>query len=849
MGSTGSPKGTLVLYCCLALLLPLVVIGKSCHKREIAVPHEILTGSLVCKVKLHKCLDFEDVVSAETNNTDFAVVRTDSHYAIYALKHVSMPGHPLPLEIILRDVNSKENTVLVNLVSENENVKTRFAREILKRTKRRWRPMPFTVQENYRGPLPYIVNQVQSDTQLQYDIVYSITGQGVDQTPLGLFRMDEKTGDLYITEIVDREQYASFQLMVYAKTVDGYSPEFPLDLMVLVEDDNDNAPVFTEQTFCAEVLEHSKAGTVVGRVNATDRDEPKSLHTILRYYLVRQIPPSPVMFTINPEYGIITTTSNMIDREVLDHYTLIIEVRDMDGRIGCLSSTGTMSITVLDNNDHAPAFTKQSYQTEVSENESGKVILRIPVVDNDLVNTPNWRAVFSITQGNEKGFFNITTDPKTNEGLLTVIKPINYEEDKRFLLQVGVANEVSLITPSGTKSKGLTTIPVTVIVLDVDEGPECQPRIKEVNLQENQTIGTLVTEYKAIDPETKNSNGIKYSKLSDPLNWVTVGDNGRISTAKVLDYEANEVPNHKYNMTFLATDQSGKTGTCTLVINLQDRDEHQPGLSRSAITICKMGRTSATVDIVDKDGSIDRSTYRVKLDDSKDPRLSAQWNVVQEGPSSIKIEDAGNNDNGEYSLPVQIVDQQGRISVDIVRILKCDCPDSLNCAEGRRGGSAALGGLAILIMVLSALLFAALMCLLTACLCGAGAGKGKLGFPDDAAQQNLIVTNTEAPGADVMDPNFKVPVHIIKPCVSGASAGGSYDQNGQEMHQIEQNLNQSTTKIREHLITAGGGGQTLQSIRGGGHQRIDSSRHTYSDWHSFMNTHIGDVETLHVWTK
>lgn len=40
--------------------------------------------------------------------------------------------------------------------------------------------------------------------------------------------------------------------------------------------------------------------------------------------------------------------------------------------------------------------------------------------------------------------------------------------------------------------------------------------------------------------------------------------------------------------------------------------------------------------------------------------------------------------------------------------------------------------------------------LLMACLCGAAAGKGNLGYVDDTAQQNLIVANTEAPGADVM---------------------------------------------------------------------------------------------------
>ncbi len=58
----------------------------------------------------------------------------------------------------------------------------------------------------------------------------------------------------------------------------------------------------------------------------------------------------------------------------------------------------------------------------MKENESNKLILRIPVEDKDLVNTPNWISKFVITKGNENGNFRIETDNKTNEGLLYVVK-------------------------------------------------------------------------------------------------------------------------------------------------------------------------------------------------------------------------------------------------------------------------------------------------------------------------------------------------------------------------------------------------------------------------------------------
>lgn len=50
------------------------------------------------------------------------------------------------------------------------------------------------------------------------------------------------------------------------------------------------------------------------------------------------------------------------------------------------------------------------------------VVMRIKAQDNDLKFTDNWLAVFDIQKGNEDNLFSIETDPKTNEGILKLIK-------------------------------------------------------------------------------------------------------------------------------------------------------------------------------------------------------------------------------------------------------------------------------------------------------------------------------------------------------------------------------------------------------------------------------------------
>lgn len=67
-------------------------------------------------------------------------------------------------------------------------------------------------------------------------------------------------------------------------------------------------------------------------------------------------------------------------------------------------------------------FVSFQYAVDVPENVKEKLILRIPIEDKDLINTPNWISKFVIAKGNENGNFRIDTDPETNEGLLYVSK-------------------------------------------------------------------------------------------------------------------------------------------------------------------------------------------------------------------------------------------------------------------------------------------------------------------------------------------------------------------------------------------------------------------------------------------
>lgn len=71
----------------------------------------------------------------------------------------------------------------------------------------------------------------------------------------------------------------------------------------------------------------------------------------------------------------------------------------------------------------------------MQENTVNVEVLRIKAVDLDLIHTDNWLAVFEFVSGNEAGFFSITTDTKTNEGIIMIRKVKELESQINLLKQ------------------------------------------------------------------------------------------------------------------------------------------------------------------------------------------------------------------------------------------------------------------------------------------------------------------------------------------------------------------------------------------------------------------------------
>ncbi|KAK3545937.1 hypothetical protein QTP70_016961, partial [Hemibagrus guttatus] len=432
----------------------------------------------------------------------------------------------------------------------------------LKRQKREWIIPPKKLFENVDYTNEKSIAKIRSDEETRENIIYSLLGPAAED---GLFSVGKKDGFVKIHGILDREKISVYELKGRASLRNGSLAERDLDLKILVLDQNDNAPVFKVQV-TGSVEELSEEGTHVISITAVDADEQGTPHTEIVYDIIQQEPAGERMFTVVRSSGEIKVKINTLDRETQETYRLIITGTDMKGQKSDpnnrpLTGTGTVIVTVSDVNDNIPILEQSSYVGSVEENIRHVEAVRIKAIDMDKIYTENWEAVFTIISGNEAGYFNITTDRKTNEGILMVTKELNYEELTEVNLKVVVRNKAEYHKSVIEKTQ---TYPVKINVLNVPEAPHFQPAVKVIYVSEDSKtidLKKVIATYKATDSDTMlTATNVRYVKGQDINNWVNINDKtAEIRLNKYPDRESEHLINGTYYVTILAiTDGKGR---------------------------------------------------------------------------------------------------------------------------------------------------------------------------------------------------------------------------------------------------------------------------------------------------
>ncbi|MED6248633.1 hypothetical protein ATANTOWER_002911 [Ataeniobius toweri] len=566
---------------------------------------------------------------------------------------------------------------------------SRAKREFLSRSKRRWVLSTIELEEEMKVDYPFKISRMFNDKTPGKQYEFVISGEGIDE---GLFSIDKLTGDVYAHAPVDREKKASYHVTfdVFDKSTNTkIDRELAFD--VDIKDINDNAPRFIAITKEASVKENTPSGEYLpASLEVIDDDQEGTVNSTVVITVDKQFPPEP-------KIGIKVKT-----------YSILIKASDKGNPP--LSSTATIKLNVTDTNSHQPIFKQRQYQAEAVEMTINETILRVAVEDKDTPNTDGWRAKYFFISGNEDGLYKITTDPKTNEGVIGIVKEKNFEIHTLVNLQIGVENVEPIsvckdgkLIKDSKKFSPQDSVNITVKMIDTNDAPVFEKYTVDVYHVEESEPGQVLYNPNVHDID---SSKFGFKLIEDTANWVTVDEKtGKITTIKKMDRESPFVDeNNIYRIVIAAIDDGSPpaTSTCTIKVHLGDINDNSPTLVNKTIIMCVNKVDKILVRAQDADAEPYSGPFIFFLGDDK--TASKFWKVDPAYGEEVALVSLEILPYGNYSVPLVIQDQQNEAAAETLQVEVCECNKGDVCRP-RKPLSIGLGGAAIGLIFAGLLLF------------------------------------------------------------------------------------------------------------------------------------------------
>nr|XP_055033334.1 protocadherin gamma-A11-like [Misgurnus anguillicaudatus] len=377
---------------------------------------------------------------------------------------------------------------------------------------------------------------------------------------------DGKVPVLILQKPLDREVTKSLQLQLTA--LDGGKPpkSGTIDITIDVLDINDNAPVFTKDTYSVVLNENTPVGTTILRVNATDSDEGQNGEVI--YALGHNVNNKlRKLFDVNPTTGDIIVTS-LLDFEIKDKYQ--IDIKASDKGIVPLSTDKIITIKIADVNDNPPQIEVTSFSESVPEDSKpGTTVALISL--SDLDSEINGRVSCSIP---EDVPFKLMSSTQDNTYSLVTTSALDRETKSHY--------EVMLVAKDAGQPPLSSVKTITVQVSDVnDNSPEFSSSPYVFYVMENNVPGKSLFSVSASDKDASESGVVNYQIWRDGgvenkyTSFININsDNGEIYALKSFDFETVKT----FQFHVLATDSGSPSLSSNVTVNvfILDQNDNVP---------------------------------------------------------------------------------------------------------------------------------------------------------------------------------------------------------------------------------------------------------------------------------
>ncbi|KAL4230834.1 condensed mesenchymal cell proliferation [Mactra antiquata] len=467
----------------------------------------------------------------------------DINYEEYSSDDITIKA----IDRSLYNPKSSNITIKINVIDMNDNTPM-FEKD----------PVFLTVRENI--PISTVIHKftaTDADSGVNGTVLYEIMSTSVE----GKFEIDSNNGRLTVSSLIDYEEVKSIDLLIRAidQAPTSMSRLFStVTVYILVEDENDNAPVFHSYQ-PINLREDEPVGYRVMSIIAADADGNvnKSGNNNVTYSITNGNIGDA--FSINYLTGVLTISSPL-DRETVRSYTLQITARDHGSPY--LESELSFVVHITDVNDNYPVFLQSEYQANVTEHSViGTHVTRVSAIDDD--EGENGLLTYQIFDGTSKDNFDI--DPATGSITLATDN-LDREESSSHILTVYVQD-------SGYPILYHTAI-VVINVTDInDSAPKFKDSLYQASIPENQTQEEDIHTFVAYDADIGENAHVTYS-ISDGSyrNRFSIdSETGVLTTKEALDRESVSY----YVLTIRATDGQ-YSDTCKINITVLDQNDNDP---------------------------------------------------------------------------------------------------------------------------------------------------------------------------------------------------------------------------------------------------------------------------------
>ncbi|CAG9579028.1 unnamed protein product [Danaus chrysippus] len=414
-----------------------------------------------------------------------------------------------------------------------------------------------TVPENNEPEVIHTVTATDKDIGANGVITYSISSGNNGNK----FTIDATTGKL-TAKTLDRETQAKYDLTIVA--YDHGSPvalQGACNLTVMVEDQNDNDPVFDTGHYSATIPEDAQIDTSIIKVRATDAD--LGFNKRIVYSLANE---SQGLFRIDNKSGVIYTTG-YFDREKTSIYHFEAVATDQ-GRYIARSQRVSVEVIINDVNDNKPIFTKYPFREQMATlTPPGQSLLRVSATDNDI--GINAEILYELLDTSSNKF---RINPTT--GILTATQSLASENGKLIHLKVMAKDKGS--PPQSTI--GLIEIRVGDYN---DQNPSLtfQNNTYNITLEEGSAYGKEVLQVTALRSDGRRQRIIyEFGNGNDQYEFEIDSNTGviRVNNSANLDYESYPGPTRKLVVVARTEGSPALYGYCQVIVNLLDQNDHAP---------------------------------------------------------------------------------------------------------------------------------------------------------------------------------------------------------------------------------------------------------------------------------